>query len=650
MRAMVLWTINDFSARSSLSGWSGQGYKACPTCNKDTQSMRVLGKTTYVGHKRFLKKPHKWRRSLEFNGEIEDGDPPRKFDRDQIQAQLARLPTRVKGKHPSYGGVKIKRNVHAILNTLLMNDKSKDTAKARQDLKRLGIQSGLWLGQTKNGKCSKPQAAYSFTPENRKKFCQFIKGVKLPDGFGSNFKHKVTDNDTNITGLKSHDCHIMMQRLLPYGLQQYLPDEVAKPIIELCSFFKQICSATLMEDDMLKAQTSFEGGLSPPRVGFHFKDSLKKLKGDVRNKDNRKGQRLVEIRQSSRRQCPGVSATSKFIRFWLRDNTTLISVNSCVVNSVSHALIDVYEGEITLRVGKAAITFNLDPNFKIHSDYNPYVVNTTPLPNQNNSSWEFRKELKSVNIKTMSLPLMNLRDLSRFSSLTSEPSTWKLYYDIKGVNPEFCTHKNSKEEDTNHLCKSEMALGDARKLLTAPERSTFPLPSWTKCSKDLAGNDTMFLDALSGSIQIPIDPKDQKDNLFMPIRKLSPYRACLLGNAMLWQRSTRQKLLSRGNEVASAKVESYSKLPHPTTLSLCSKKDAKARLIAVVLLPIEYDIENSRTNKGAENLAADSSFKMDFRCEDFCDLQYPQECQSSASFGNPVSKFSSTTFYLLELS
>ncbi|GKF67252.1 hypothetical protein Tco_0196931 [Tanacetum coccineum] len=77
--------------------------------------------------------------------------------------------------------------------------------------------------------------------------------VKLPDGFGSCFKHKVTDNDTNITGLKSHDYHIMMQRLLPYGLQNYLPDNIAKPIIELSSLFKQLCSATLMEDDMLKA-------------------------------------------------------------------------------------------------------------------------------------------------------------------------------------------------------------------------------------------------------------------------------------------------------------------------------------------------------------------------------------------------------------
>nr|GEU95777.1 CACTA transposable element [Tanacetum cinerariifolium] len=69
MRAMVLWIINDFPARS---------------------------KTAYVGPIRFLKKTCKWRRSLEFNGEKEDEDPPREFGWDQIQAQLARLPTRVK--------------------------------------------------------------------------------------------------------------------------------------------------------------------------------------------------------------------------------------------------------------------------------------------------------------------------------------------------------------------------------------------------------------------------------------------------------------------------------------------------------------------------------------------------------------------------
>ncbi|GJV33595.1 hypothetical protein Tco_1393995 [Tanacetum coccineum] len=314
MRANGFMDHNDFPALSSLSGWSGEGYKACPTCNEDTLSVRVLGKTAYVGHRRFLKKPHKWRRSLEFNGETENGDPPREFNRDAIMTQLARLPTRVKGKHPRFGGVKIKRNVlvelnwtkrsifyeleywsfltlkhnldvmhieknvlESILNTLLMNDKSKDTAKARQDLKRLGIRSGLWLGQNKNGKCSKPQAAYSFKPEDRKKFCQFIKGVKLPDGR-------------------------------------------FKPLIELCLFFKQICSQTLMVDDMLKAQSkvidilcnleliyppaffdimihlvihlpleAIFGGPIRPRWMYPFERYMKKLKNYVRNKAKPEG-------------------------------------------------------------------------------------------------------------------------------------------------------------------------------------------------------------------------------------------------------------------------------------------------------------------------------------------------------------------------
>ncbi|GJR62338.1 zinc finger, PHD-type containing protein [Tanacetum coccineum] len=242
MRAMVLWTINDFPARSSLSGWSGQGYKACPTCNEETPSIGVKNKIAYVGHRRFLRKPHKWRSSREFNGDTDHRDPPKEYPRDVILAQHARLLTRVPGKHPKHGGVKIKRNVEvelnwtkrsifyeleywsfillrhnldimhieknvleAILNTLLMNDKSKDTAKARQDLQKLGIRRPLWLTQNQKGKWLKPQAAYSFTPEDRKKFCQYIKGVKLPDGFGSCFKHK------------------------------------------------QLFSATLMEDDMLKA-------------------------------------------------------------------------------------------------------------------------------------------------------------------------------------------------------------------------------------------------------------------------------------------------------------------------------------------------------------------------------------------------------------
>ncbi|KAL2541929.1 Transposon protein [Abeliophyllum distichum] len=42
LRVALLWTVNDFPARSSLSGWSGQGYMACSMCNEDTSSVRVI--------------------------------------------------------------------------------------------------------------------------------------------------------------------------------------------------------------------------------------------------------------------------------------------------------------------------------------------------------------------------------------------------------------------------------------------------------------------------------------------------------------------------------------------------------------------------------------------------------------------------------
>ncbi|GJR59047.1 hypothetical protein Tco_1501209 [Tanacetum coccineum] len=289
MKAALLWTINDFPARSSLSGWSGQGYLACPTCNKDTPSVKVRGKIVYVGHRKFLRLRHTMRMKRTFNGKIDMTPIPKTLTNADIMNQLRILPRRVPGKHSSnkqkprdrnvefnwnkrsifydleyWPTLQLKHNLdvmhieknvlESLLGTLLMNDKSKDTIKARQDLKDWGIRKELWLVDKGSGKFEKPHPKYSFTPDKRNFFCQFIKGVRLPDGFGSNFKKKVTADDNNIAGMKSHDCHIMMQRLLPYGVQQYLPKDISPAIIELCLFFKQICARKLMQRDMEKAK------------------------------------------------------------------------------------------------------------------------------------------------------------------------------------------------------------------------------------------------------------------------------------------------------------------------------------------------------------------------------------------------------------
>ena len=51
--------------------------------------------------------------------------------------------------------------------------------------------------------------------------------------------------EQKITGLKSNDCHILIQQLLPVVLRGILPEGPRKAIIHLCAFFKELCSRVL---------------------------------------------------------------------------------------------------------------------------------------------------------------------------------------------------------------------------------------------------------------------------------------------------------------------------------------------------------------------------------------------------------------------
>ncbi|GJS06908.1 hypothetical protein Tco_0363704 [Tanacetum coccineum] len=157
----------------------------------------------------------------------------------------------------------------------------------------------------------------------------------------------------------------------------------------------------------------------------------------------------------------------------------------------SRALIDVYEGEITLRVGREAITFNQTKIRRLLSRVDPTysltlkgtyvsleaILNSEPLPPlQGNYFPKTQKDLKicEANHENSSInkpPELELKDLPPYleyaflegddklpviiaKDLKNEEKAalievlkshkraiaWKLS-DIKGINPEFCTHK-----------------------------------------------------------------------------------------------------------------------------------------------------------------------------------------------------------------
>ena len=97
-----------------------------------------------------------------------------------------------------------------IVGTLLNIDgKTKDTNKARLDLADMNIRKELYL-QVQGNKLVKPHACYTLTRDERKEFCKLIKSIKFPDGYAANLSRNTSIGDGRISGLKTHDCHILL--------------------------------------------------------------------------------------------------------------------------------------------------------------------------------------------------------------------------------------------------------------------------------------------------------------------------------------------------------------------------------------------------------------------------------------------------------
>ncbi|KAK9140153.1 hypothetical protein Scep_009834 [Stephania cephalantha] len=79
LRAILLWTINDFAPYGNLAGCFTKGNFACPICGVNTCSTWLTSskKTVYMGHRRFLERDHIFRdKSTWFDGTCEERGRP----------------------------------------------------------------------------------------------------------------------------------------------------------------------------------------------------------------------------------------------------------------------------------------------------------------------------------------------------------------------------------------------------------------------------------------------------------------------------------------------------------------------------------------------------------------------------------------------
>nr|GEV80514.1 reverse transcriptase domain-containing protein [Tanacetum cinerariifolium] len=151
-------------------------------------------------------------------------------------------------------------------------------------------------------------------------------------------------------------------------------------------------------------------------------------------------------------------------------------------------LIDVFEGEFTLRIGKETITFNLDQTSRYSANYNDMTANRIDMACEENS-----------------------QEVLSFSDVIASGNPTP-YYDliVSTTSPTLTLFENS-----NFLLEEVDAFLSLEDDLTSPEREIVLL----------------FLDGFSGHFQIPIDPKDQEKTTFtcpygMFVYRRMPFGLC----------------------------------------------------------------------------------------------------------------------------
>nr|GEW92584.1 reverse transcriptase domain-containing protein [Tanacetum cinerariifolium] len=157
----------------------------------------------------------------------------------------------------------------------------------------------------------------------------------------------------------------------------------------------------------------------------------------------------------------------------------------------------------------------IEPKNNKSSDDEPPEVELKELPPHleyaflgENNKWPviISKDL-SVNEKSALIKVLKSR---------KKAIAWKLI-DIRGIDPEFCSHKILLEDDYSPKVQSQRWVTSSRKrkLNEATRKYHFPLPFMDQMLERLAGNEYYcFLDGFSGYFQIPIDPMDQEKMTF----------------------------------------------------------------------------------------------------------------------------------------
>jgi hypothetical protein len=114
----------------------------------------------------------------------------------------------------------------------------KDNLNARKDLADLCDRPNMDAKPNSRGDLRRTKAPYCLKLTQRKEVLRWIKTLKFPDRYATNIKRAVNVGTGKLNGLKSHDYHIFIERLMSIMFRGYFKPDLWKMFAELSYFYR----------------------------------------------------------------------------------------------------------------------------------------------------------------------------------------------------------------------------------------------------------------------------------------------------------------------------------------------------------------------------------------------------------------------------
>ncbi|KAF1873999.1 hypothetical protein Lal_00041439, partial [Lupinus albus] len=143
------------------------------------------------------------------------------------------------------------RAMPSLFGTLLnVSGKTKDDLNARLNLVSMRIRKELRpIIKEKHTYLS--LRAYTLSMNEKIEFCKNFHNVKALKGYSFNIQNFVSTKNLKLKGLKSHDCHVLMEHLLSIGIRSILPKKCDEPKLSYAFSSRQF--VTMVDPEKLHA-------------------------------------------------------------------------------------------------------------------------------------------------------------------------------------------------------------------------------------------------------------------------------------------------------------------------------------------------------------------------------------------------------------